>query len=44
MTTTVNEHAQGNFIFHSGFPFLGHPSAGAWISYGLGSANEILPS
>jgi hypothetical protein len=44
MTSTVNEHAQGNFLFHSGFPFLGHPSAGAWISYGLGSANENLPS
>lgn len=44
MTTTVNEHAQGNFAIHSGFPFLGHPSAGAWISYGLGSANENLPS
>jgi len=44
MTSTVNEHAQGNFLFHSGFPFLGHPSAGAWISYGLGSANENLPA
>lgn len=44
MTTTVNEHAQGNFMAHTGFPFLGHPSAGAWISYGLGSANENLPT
>lgn len=44
MTTPVNEHAQGNFVVHSGFPFLGHPSAGAWVSYGLGSANENLPS
>ena len=44
MTTPVNEHAQGNFAMHSGFPFLGHPSAGAWISYGLGSANDNLPS
>ena len=43
-TTAVNEHAQGNFVAHSGFPFLGHPSAGAWMSYGLGSANENLPS
>jgi hypothetical protein len=43
MTTPVNEHAQGNFAMHSGFPFLGHPSAGAWISYGLGSLNENLP-
>jgi len=44
MTTSVNEHAQGNFMAHTGFPFLGHPSAGAWISYGLGSANENLPA
>jgi hypothetical protein len=44
MTTNVNEHAQANFVTHTGFPFLGHPSAGAWISYGLGSANNDLPS
>ncbi|MBT5705084.1 MAG: DUF1501 domain-containing protein [Verrucomicrobia bacterium] len=44
MTTPVNEHAQGNFAMHTGFPFLGHPSAGAWIGYGLGSANQNLPS
>ncbi|MGB7346169.1 MAG: DUF1501 domain-containing protein [Pirellulaceae bacterium] len=43
MTTTVNEHAQGNFVMHSGFPFMGHPSAGAWCAYGLGSENENLP-
>ena len=43
MTTPVNEHAQANFAMHSGFPFLGHPSAGAWISYGLGVANQNLP-
>ncbi len=43
MTSSVNEHAQGNFFFHTGFPFIGHPSAGAWTSYGLGSANDNLP-
>lgn len=43
MTTAVNEHAQGNFVMHSGFPFMGHPSAGAWCSYGLGSENDNLP-
>src|SRR6056297_2290628 len=43
MTTSVNEHAQGNFVMHSGFPFMGHPSAGAWCSYGLGSENQNLP-
>ena len=44
MTTAVNEHAQGNFAVHTGFPFLGHPSAGAWVGYGMGSANENLPT
>ncbi|MEM8736672.1 MAG: DUF1501 domain-containing protein, partial [Planctomycetota bacterium] len=44
MTTPVNEHAQANFFMHSGFPFMGHPSAGAWCSYGLGSENENLPA
>lgn len=43
MTSTVNEHAQGNFFFHTGFPFIGHPSAGAWCSYGLGTENQNLP-
>jgi hypothetical protein len=44
MTTPVNEHAQGNFLMHSGFPFMGHPTAGAWCSYGLGSENQSLPA
>ncbi|MBL9152276.1 MAG: DUF1501 domain-containing protein [Verrucomicrobiales bacterium] len=43
MTSPVNEHAQGNFFFHTGFPFIGHPSAGAWTCYGLGSENDNLP-
>ena len=43
MTSKVNEHAQGNFFMHSGFPFMGHPSVGAWCSYGLGTENSNLP-
>jgi len=43
MTTAVNEHAQGNYAMHTGFPFMGHPSAGAWSTYGLGTENENLP-
>lgn len=43
MTAKFSEHAQGNFFMHTGFPFLGHPSAGAWIDYGLGSLTEDLP-
>jgi hypothetical protein len=43
MTSKVNEHAQGNYFAHTGFAFMGHPSAGAWVSYGLGSENKDLP-
>ena len=43
MTAAFNEHAQGNFFMHTGFPILGHPSAGAWTTYGLGSESKDLP-
>jgi uncharacterized protein (DUF1501 family) len=44
MTTPFNEHAQGNLFTHTGFPVMGHPSAGAWCAYGLGSINRELPA
>jgi hypothetical protein len=43
MTSKVNEHAQGNYFFHTGFPFMGHPSVGAWVNYGLGTENRNVP-
>jgi hypothetical protein len=43
MTAKFSEHAQGNFFMHTGFPFLGNPSAGAWTSYGLGTESANLP-
>ena len=43
MTAKFSEHAQGNFFMHTGFPFLGYPSAGAWTSYGLGTEARDLP-
>ena len=43
MTSKVNEHAQGNYFFHTGFPTMGYPSAGAWINYGLGTVNKNMP-
>ncbi len=43
LTANFSEHAQGNFFMHTGFPFLGHPSAGSWVTYGLGTENENLP-
>ena len=43
MTSNVNEHAQGNYFMHTGIPLMGHPSAGAWVNYGLGSEADDLP-
>ncbi len=43
MTSKFSEHAQGNLFMHTGFPFIGFPSAGAWTSYGLGSESKNLP-
>jgi len=43
MTSKFSEHAQGNLFMHTGFPFIGYPSAGAWSSYGLGTESENLP-
>jgi hypothetical protein len=43
MTSKFSEHAQGNLFMHTGFPFIGYPSAGAWTSYGLGTDAEDLP-
>jgi hypothetical protein len=43
MTAKFSEHAQGNFFMHCGFPFLGFPSAGSWVNYGLGTENKNLP-
>ena len=43
MTAPFMEHAQANFYFHSGMPFNGFPSVGAWVTYGLGTENQNLP-
>ena len=43
MTAKFMEHAQANFFFHSGQPFNGFPTMGAWVSYGLGSPSKDLP-
>ena len=43
MTSPANEHAQANYHIHSGFSLAGYPSAGAWMSYGLGSECHDLP-
>ncbi len=43
MTANFSEHSQGNYFMHSGFPFLGYPSVGSWVTYGLGTENPNLP-
>jgi len=44
MTNPSSVHAVGNFWMHTGWGVAGRPSAGSWISYGLGSANNNLPA
>ncbi|GIX00155.1 MAG: sulfatase [Pirellulaceae bacterium] len=43
MTTTQFNHAPAQLLMLTGNQNLGHPSMGAWITYGLGSENEDLP-
>ena len=37
-------HSQGTLLQTTGFNRPGFPSAGAWVSYGLGSLNDNLPT
>lgn len=36
-------HAPAQLFMHTGNSFLGSPSMGSWVTYGLGSDNENLP-
>lgn len=44
MHTDEFNHAPAQLLFYSGSPRLGRPSMGSWVTYGLGSLNENLPS
>ncbi len=44
MTNPSSVHATGNYWMHTGWGVAGRPSAGSWISYALGSANQNLPA
>ncbi len=44
MYTTSITHEPALYKIHSGRLFPGHPSLGSWVSYGLGSENQSLPS
>ena len=44
MFTTNLTHAPALFKIHSGQELPGLPTLGAWVSYGLGTVNQSLPS
>ncbi|MEC8556759.1 MAG: DUF1501 domain-containing protein [Planctomycetota bacterium] len=43
MVTDTSNHHPGQHMWMTGVTRYGHPALGAWVSYGLGSANEELP-
>ncbi|MEO0478063.1 MAG: DUF1501 domain-containing protein [Planctomycetota bacterium] len=44
MHTTQFNHAPAQIFLNSGHNLIGRPSMGAWLSYGLGSADPDLPA
>lgn len=44
MVAKSNVHGPATFMQNSGFVLPGFPSMGAWVRYGLGSANDNLPA
>ncbi len=44
MHTEAINHDPAVTFFQTGFQLAGRPSMGAWLSYGLGSANRDLPA
>ena len=44
MSSRSNTHGPACVAMNTGFVFEGFPSAGAWLSYALGSENENLPA
>jgi Protein of unknown function (DUF1501) len=44
MVSKSNVHGPATFLQNAGFVLPGFPSFGAWVSYGLGSLNDNLPT
>ena len=44
MKSDDNEHYNATLAMHTGSVFFSRPSIGAWVSYGLGTVNQNLPS
>ncbi len=43
MHTDAVNHDPGELLLTTGTTFLGHPTIGSWITYGLGSESQNLP-
>lgn len=43
MVANFSEHTTANYFMHTGSGLQGRPSAGSWVTYGLGSESENLP-
>ncbi len=44
MASKTNVHGPGSYMMNTGFLLPGFPCMGAWISYGLGSLTDNLPT
>ncbi|MFO0815395.1 MAG: DUF1501 domain-containing protein [Gemmatales bacterium] len=44
LTSKTNTHGPGESFANTGFTLEGFPSAGAWITYALGTENQNLPA
>lgn len=44
MQTDQFNHGPAQLMVHAGQPRMGYPSIGSWVTWGLGSGNEDLPS
>ncbi|HEX7897336.1 MAG TPA: DUF1501 domain-containing protein [Planctomycetota bacterium] len=42
--TESNNHSPALFMMNCGEPRMGHPCAGSWVTYGLGSESRNLPA
>lgn len=43
VVSEFSEHTSANYFLHTGAGVVGRPSAGAWLTYGLGSDTQDLP-
>jgi hypothetical protein len=44
MVSETNNHTPATYMANTGFKMHGFPTLGAWLSYGLGSATDDLPT